>query len=175
MHWCIYGPFSLNVLSIHLRNDRHLVQPTSSINIHFHISQIYHTKLNSVMLCLAAQSCGVKFWHICLSSTFLDYPYAKCFVPKGPINNIPALVQMMAWHRPGNKQLSEPMMVRLLMHICITRPQWVNKDYTASITQTSPWTKIIFVINSKVLVINELLKVAWHKAYTIQVTIWHLK
>ena len=31
----------------------------------------------------------------------------KC-VPKGPINNIPALVQIMAWHRPGNKPLSWP-------------------------------------------------------------------
>ena len=31
------------------------------------------------------------------------------FVPKGPINNIPALVQIMAWRRPGNKPLSEPM------------------------------------------------------------------
>ena len=59
------------------------------------------------------------------------------FVLKGPINNIPALVQIMAWRRPGDKPLSEPMMVRLLMHICwdyytivvsdicFTRPQWV--------------------------------------------------
>ena len=39
------------------------------------------------------------------------------FVPKGPFNNIPALVQIMAWRRPGNKPLSEPMMVRLPMHI----------------------------------------------------------
>ena len=45
------------------------------------------------------------------------------FVPKGPINNIPALVQIMAWRRPGNKPLSEPMMVRSLTHICITQPQ----------------------------------------------------
>ena len=48
------------------------------------------------------------------------------FVPKGPINNIPALVQIMAWCRPGNKPLSEPMMVSLPTHICVTRPQWVN-------------------------------------------------
>ena len=33
------------------------------------------------------------------------------FVPKGPINNIPALVQIMAWRLPGGKPLSEPMMV----------------------------------------------------------------
>ena len=37
------------------------------------------------------------------------------FVPKVGINNIPALVQIMAWHRPGDKPLSEPMMVSLLM------------------------------------------------------------
>ena len=48
------------------------------------------------------------------------------FVPKGPINNIPALVQIMAWHRSGDKPLSEPMMVSILTHICITRPQWVR-------------------------------------------------
>ena len=32
------------------------------------------------------------------------------FVPKGPINNIPALVQIRAWHRPGDKPLSELIM-----------------------------------------------------------------
>ena len=48
------------------------------------------------------------------------------FVPKGPINNISALVQIMACCRPGDKPLSEPMMVRLPKHICITRPQWVD-------------------------------------------------
>ena len=48
------------------------------------------------------------------------------FVPQGPINNIPALVQIMAWRRPGDKPLSGPMMVRLPTHICGTRPQWVK-------------------------------------------------
>ena len=47
------------------------------------------------------------------------------FVPQGPINNIQALVQIMAWRRPGDKPLSGPMMVRLPTHICVTRPQWV--------------------------------------------------
>ena len=44
------------------------------------------------------------------------------FVPKGLIKNIPALVQIMAWRRPGNKPLSEPMMVSLLTHIWVTQP-----------------------------------------------------
>ena len=47
-------------------------------------------------------------------------------VPGGLIDNILALVQIMAWRLPGDKPLSEPMMVSLLMHICVTRPQWVN-------------------------------------------------
>ena len=38
------------------------------------------------------------------------------FVPKGPISNIPALVQLMAWRRPGDKPLSEPMMIRLRLN-----------------------------------------------------------
>ena len=44
-------------------------------------------------------------------------------VPNGPINNIPASIQIMVWRRPGGKPLSEPMMVRSLTHICVTRPQ----------------------------------------------------
>ena len=43
------------------------------------------------------------------------------FVPKGPINNSPALVQIMAWRRSGDKPLSEPMMISLMTHMCITR------------------------------------------------------
>ena len=50
------------------------------------------------------------------------------FVRRGPINNIPALIQIMAWRRPGDKPLSEPMMVRLPMHLCVTWPQWVIGD-----------------------------------------------
>ena len=38
------------------------------------------------------------------------------FVPKSLINNIPALVQIMAWRRLGDKPLSEPMMFSLPTH-----------------------------------------------------------
>ena len=48
------------------------------------------------------------------------------FLPKGQNNNIQALVQIMAWRRPGDKPLSEPVMVSLLTHICVTRPHWVK-------------------------------------------------
>ena len=56
------------------------------------------------------------------------------FVPSGPINKIPALVQIMAWRRPGDKlsseprdkPLSKPMMVSLPTHICVTWPPWIK-------------------------------------------------
>ena len=59
------------------------------------------------------------------------------FVHKGSINNIPALVQIMAGRRPGDKPLSEPMVARLPTHICVTRPQWVNQRLNSQ--QTPPY------------------------------------
>ena len=49
------------------------------------------------------------------------------FVPWDRINNIPSLVHIMAWRRPG---VSEPMVVSLPTHICDTRPQWVDTTGT---------------------------------------------
>ena len=57
---------------------------------------------------------------------FVSIKISLKFVPKGRINNNSALVQIMAWRRSGAKPLSEPMMVSLLTHICITLPQWVK-------------------------------------------------
>ena len=49
---------------------------------------------------------------IFLNETFIiSINISLKFVPKGLINNIPALVQIMAWRRPGDKPLSEPIMV----------------------------------------------------------------
>ena len=66
------------------------------------------------------------------SLAFAQSTEARCLVENEdvvgavPINNIPALVLIMARRRIGDKPLSEPMMVSLLMHICATRPQWVK-------------------------------------------------
>ena len=57
------------------------------------------------------------------------------FIPNGPICNIPALGQIMAWRRPGDKPLSEPMSTRftdayIYINICIyiymAQGGWVN-------------------------------------------------
>ena len=59
------------------------------------------------------------------------------YVRKGQIDNNPALVQIMAWRRSGDKPLSEPMMISLPTHICVTRPQWVLKNGICYIPQTA--------------------------------------
>ena len=66
-------------------------------------------------------------WIFLNENVWISIKISLKFVLKGLINNIPALVQIMAWRRPGDKPLSEPMMICLLTHICVTRPQWVNK------------------------------------------------
>ena len=75
------------------------------------------------------------------------------FVPKGLINNIPALVQIMAWRRPGDKPLSEPVMARSLTHICVTRPQWLkivkdlrNQCHSSYVYDNSIMDKINYII-----------------------------
>ena len=65
-------------------------------------------------------------WIFSNENVWIPIKISLKFVPKGPINNIPALVQIMAWRRPGDKPLSEPMVVSLPTHICVIRPQWVN-------------------------------------------------
>ena len=65
-------------------------------------------------------------WFFLNEKVWISIESSLKFVPKAPINSIPALVQIMAWRRPGDKPLTDPMMVRLPTHICVTRPQWVN-------------------------------------------------
>ena len=61
------------------------------------------------------------FWN---ENHWISIKISLKLVPKGQINNIPSLFEIMAWRRPGDKPLSEAMMVSLPTHICVTRPQW---------------------------------------------------
>ena len=51
----------------------------------------------------------------------------------------------MAWRRPGDKPLSEKMMVSLLTHICINRPQWV-KSWATYFLQELPDNKLQMMV-----------------------------
>ena len=85
------------------------------------------------------------------------------FVPKGPINNIPALVQIMAWRRSGNKPLSEP--------ICVTRPQWVNWNFISGtgVTMTAREINIDFSMTDHKIYRQGYfkLKISVHQTYVI--------
>ena len=50
------------------------------------------------------------------------------FVPHGPIDNSPTLVQIMPRSRPGDKPLFESMMVSVLKYIWVIWPQWVKSN-----------------------------------------------
>ena len=71
-------------------------------------------------------------------NVWISLIFSPKLVLKVLIGNILALVQLMAWHQPGDKPLSEPMMVSLLMYLWVTRPQWVNAGLMA-------WTSKIFI------------------------------
>ena len=43
----------------------------------------------------------------------------------------------MAWCRPSDKPLSEPTIAGVLMHICITWPQWVNSTQSQAVNVTA--------------------------------------
>ena len=60
-------------------------------------------------------------------------------------DDIPALVQVMAWCCPGNKPLSEAIMISFPMHICVTGPQWV-KFYTVLSTICSDVFIIVNIV-----------------------------
>ena len=75
----------------------------------------------------------------------ISIKFSLKFVPKGPINNIPALVQIVGWRRPGDKPLSEPGMVSLLTHICVTRPQWVKLWMSIKIRQKTKDKKLFLI------------------------------
>ena len=93
-------------------------EPTSYHQAYHHIVQVEH---------IEAETKWPPFHRPHFQMHFLELNFwiliqiSLRFIPKGPINNIPSLVQIMAWRRSGDKPLSQPM-----MNICITQPQWVN-------------------------------------------------
>ena len=85
------------------------------------------------------------------------------FVPKGPIDNILALAHMMAWSRPGDNPLSEPVMFSLLTQKCVIRPHWVNAIYWPQFVQfnCSPCTYFPHIYYTCITCGTKILKYTW--------------
>ena len=82
--------------------------PKNSMSKHRHIKVLTHSLINT----LRPRQNGRHFAEDTFKRIFLNenviisIQISLKFVPKGPINNIPALVQIMAWRRSGDKPLS---------------------------------------------------------------------
>ena len=54
---------------------------------------------------------------------------------------------MMAWGRPGDKPLSDPLMISVLTHICVTRPQWVKSlGQRDAYMHYQPWPSLVQIM-----------------------------
>ena len=79
-----------------------------------------------------------SFKCICLNeNVWSSIKISLKFVPRGPIDNIPALVQIMAWHLTGDRRLSEPMMA----HITRAYRGWV-KNISCNEGYDSNWSSL---------------------------------
>ena len=78
------------------------------------LSRIMEPDCNLVIAVCITRKALISQWK-CMN---LDYNFT-----------VPALVQIMAGRRPGDKSFTEPVMVSFLTHICVTLPQWINWNH----------------------------------------------
>ena len=70
------------------------------------------------------------------------------FVPMVQINNIPAFLQIMVWSRPGDKPLSEQMILSELRHIHVTR---LNELITMKRLASLAVLRVIWMCSNKIV------------------------
>ena len=72
---------------------------------------VAHTRLNTLRPTQNGREFPDIFKSIFLNeNVWISIMISLKFVPEGPINNIPVLVKIMDWRRPGDKPLFEPIM-----------------------------------------------------------------
>ena len=87
----------------------------SKVPSHYTVEPLYKTTPQNGLNTLNPRQNGRLFADNIFKCIFLDEnvwnrkKISLKFAPKVGINNIPSLVQIMAWRRPGDKPLSEPM------------------------------------------------------------------
>ena len=102
-----------------LLGDKPVIVWTNDSLVHWHI-HMYHSTLMWALIEAEIKWPPFSRWHFEMvffnENIWVSIKISLNFVPKGQINNISALVQIMAWRPPGIKPLSEPMMASLLTH-----------------------------------------------------------
>ena len=123
----IFTEFTKNILSpmfgrAPLQEDKLRKIPFVTWSIFFYLSctaEYYRCRALSLINTLNPRQNGCHFpdifkWIFSNENAWILVKISLKFVPKGLIDNIPALVLIMAWHRIGNKPLSEPMLTRFI-------------------------------------------------------------
>ena len=130
--WCLYSVKPLFTFKSHkIWCSRYTWTKSLSFDSHLCSNKYFDHGTQLVISTLMPKQNGRNFADDTFKCIFLNenvrisIRFSLTLIPKGSINNYPALVQIMAWRRPGAKPISEAVMVRLPMHICVTRPQWV--------------------------------------------------
>ena len=77
-------------------------------------------------LCVPSWYCRIVKWVLTHWSRDKMDAISQTIFDDIPIDDIPPLVQIMAWRWLGDEPLSDSMMFSLLTHICVTRLQWVK-------------------------------------------------
>ena len=103
---------------------KHMISRNKLLMVYFRLSMILTHWGWDKMAAISQTTSSGAFWWMKIYEFLLKISQ-KC-VPGVRINNISALVEIMAWRRPGYKPLSELLMVSLLTHICVARPQWAK-------------------------------------------------
>ena len=82
------------------------------------------------------------------------------FVPQGRINNILSLVQIMAWRRPGDKPLSEPMMVSYRrMYASLGPNELMRGTWTSAVVLlTTNEKRLFFLVDFQVPVLSQCIE-----------------
>ena len=129
--WCDFVMWRASSWIWYIQRSMHLIRPLlsrSGTGRFTHDRQGYVIGINTLRpIQNGRQFANDIFKRIFLNENIkISMKISLRFIPKCPIDNSPALVQIMAWRLPGDKPLSEPMMVSLLTHICVTRPQWLK-------------------------------------------------
>ena len=131
----IYKPKISQYLFLKSTHGEKLDIYTSKTEVHFVQTSLYQPFFNT----LGPRQNGRPFADDIFKCIFLNknvripIKTSLKFVLKGPIINIPALVQIKTWRRPCDKPLFEPMMVSLPTHICVTRPQGIKKQLNEAV------------------------------------------
>ena len=93
-------------------------------------------------------------WIFLNENVWISIKISLKFAPRGPINNIPALVQIMAWRQTGESHYLN------LTHICVTQPQWVKDISPLSVPHLLHWD--VMVIQVAAILSLEALEAALH-------------